>query len=405
MTTSSDVVSTLRDGSELAKRSTGAMLAAEKVAHKDLEAVVALVTAALIDSLSSIDTSDAAGAAIAAHAATRRAHGEIERGTELALVSAIARGRSAAAAHAEAQLAEVNWVLRAYEVPTVPVRTLQVAEGAADRARATSASRAMASRWLLSTTTSIRQWELDGGKASLPQAARSSTSRILSSLGRTAATETAFAYAEEHGRQMNAAAEQAKAAPLARLLYKRWEGALDRKICRVCANHDNEIVPATEPFRGGDVPGQVHPHCRCQAVVALTSTDLNTAHAVTREVAGPGLGRSAMGYKSARGAFDDWDNWTPEMRKAWTKSYQRALVDEDYRARLITPEIRRHLETVKAGVDRHAPVVPRLRKINPMRDGLRTDSRSPRAIHEEYLGRAIGAPAARFQYGELVAAP
>ena len=112
-----------------------------------------------------------------------------------------------------------------------------------------------------------------------------------------------------------------------------------------------------------------------------------------------------MGYKSVRGAFDDWDNWTPEMRKAWTKSYQRALVDEDYRARLITPEIRRHLETVKAGVDRHAPVVPRLRKINPMRDGLRTDSRSPRAIHEEYLGRAIGAPAARFQYGELVAAP
>jgi len=401
-TKSSDVVPTLRDGSELAKRSTGAMLSAEKAARRDLDAVVAVATAALIDSLSSISTADVSAAAVAAHAATRRAHGEIERGAELALASAIARGRSTAAAHAGAQFAEVDWLLRAYEIPTVPLRALPVAEGAIDAARAASASRSLASRWLLSTTTAVRQWESAGGKTSLPQTARDGAKRIAPSLDRTAATETAVAYAEEHGRQMDAAAEQVKAAPLQRLLHKRWEGVLDRKICRVCANHDNEVVEASKPFRGGDIPGEVHPHCRCQSMVALSSTDLNLAHAVTREVAGPGLGRAAIGGPSTRKAFEDWDKWPPETKQAWFRLMGKAKSDPDVRARLLTPEIRRHLETVKDGVDRHAPVVPRLRKTNPMREGRRTDSRTPRAIHEEYLGRAIGAPAARFEFGELI---
>lgn len=401
-TPKSDVVSTLRDGSELAKRSTAAMLKAEKAARRDLDAVVAIATAALIDSLSKIGTTDVSAAAIAAHAATRRAHGEMERGFELAVAAAILRSRSVAAAHAGAQLAEIDWILRAYEIPSVAIRTLPLAEGAADAAMATSASRSLASRWLLSTTTTIQQWESGGGAASLPQAARDGAKRIASSLGRTAATETAFAYAEEHARQMAEAVEQAGGTPLQPLLFKRWEGALDRKICRVCANHDNEVVEASQPFRGGHVPGEVHPHCRCQSMAALTSTDLNLAHAVTREVAGPGLGRAAIGGPSSRKAFEEWDKWPPEARQTWFRLMGQAKKDEDVRARLLTPEIRRHLETVKAGVDRHAPVVPRLRKINPMREGRRTDSRSPRAIHEEYLGRAIGAPAARFEYGEIV---
>lgn len=402
MPDSPDVVSTLGDGSELAKRSTAAMLAAEKATRRDLDVVVAVATSALVDTLSSLDTLDVSAAAIAAHAATRRAHGEIERGAELALASAIVRGRSTAVAHAGAQFAEVDWLLRTYGIPAVPIRTLPMAGGAIDSARAAAASRSLASRWLLSTTTSIRQWEASGGKTSLPQTARNGAKRIAPSLDRTAATETAVAYAEEHGRQTDAAAEQAKAAPLHHLLHKRWEGLLDRKICRVCANHDNEVVEASKPFRNDDVPGEVHPHCRCQSIVALSYTDLNLAHAVTRAVAGPGLGRAAIGGRSARKAFEDWNKWPPETKQAWFRLMGQAKRSEDVRARLLTPEIRRHLETVKNKVDRHAPVVPRLRKTNPVRDGRRTDSRTPRAIHEEYLGRAIGAPAARFEFGELI---
>jgi hypothetical protein len=399
-TKSPDVVSTLGDGGALAKASTMDMLRAEKASRKDMGAVVAVTTAALVDSLSSLDATDAGAAAVLAHSAIRKSHGELERGLELAVTAAAVRARETAAAHASAQLAEANRVLRAYEIPTGSIATLAVAEDAIDAARAASVSRSIGSRWLMSITSRIKAWQSSGG--SLPQTARDASKSIAPQLDRAAATETAVAYAEEHERHLDHAMEQAKASPLHRLLHKRWEGVLDRKICRVCANHDNEVVPANEPFRGGAVPGEVHPNCRCQSVAAITSTDLNLAHAVTREVAGPGLGRAAVGGASTRNAFEDWDKWPPETKQAWFRLMGQAKSDPDVRARLLTPEIRRHLETVKAGVDRHAPVVPRLRKTNPRRTGLRTDARTPRAIHEEYLGRAIGAPAARFEFGELV---
>ena len=88
---------------------------------------------------------------------------------------------------------------------------------------------------------------------------------------------------------------------MGKLLYKRWEGVLDRAICVTCANHDNEVVEADKPFRYGDVPGEVHPNCRCQEVVAINQYDLDLAHAVTREVAGPGIGRAAVGKSGSEG--------------------------------------------------------------------------------------------------------
>ncbi len=390
-----DVVHTLGDGGALAKSSTASMLRAEKAARKDMEAVVAIAVAALSQRLSALDPSDSMHTALA-HEAIRKAHDEIERGLELAVAAAILRARLTAALHFSAQVAEVEWLLRRYEIPSATMTTAAVAAAPEDALRARAVSRSMASRWSLAASASATET----GKAP-------PVGLMSSSINRAAATETARAYSEEHNRQMGAAIEAAKSegAPVYAVMFKRWEGVLDRKICTVCANHDNEVVRASEPFRGGAMPGHVHPNCRCQQVLAITSTDLNIGHAVTRDVAGPGLGRAAIGSKSTRGAFEDLGSWTPEMRSAWSKAYQRAKADENYRARLITPEIRRHLESVKAGVDRHAPVVPRVRKQNPMREGRRTDSRSPRAIHEEYLGRAIGASAARFEYGELVAAP
>jgi len=377
------------------------MVSAESTAVKDLTVVVEVATAALINMLSRIDASDPTSAATHAHAAIVASHGEIERGLAIAVRAAASRGREVGAAHAAAQLAEADWMLRTYEIPTSSMQALAPAiEDAVDSVRASAVSRSIASRWLLATSTNLRRWQLDGGAGSLPQVARASAAMLKPQLMRTGVTETAHAYSEEHERQVDEA--RAKPLPLRELLYKRWEGVLDRKICRICANHDNEVVRANDPFRFGDIPGQVHPNCRCQAVAALKSTDLNLAHAVTREVAGPGLGRAAVGGASSSGAFEDWDAWPEEAKKTWFRLLDKARTDPEYRARLLTPEIRRHLESIKAKADRHAPIVPRLRRVNPMRASLRTDARTPRAIHEEYLGRAIGAQSARFEFGELV---
>ena len=91
---------------------------------------------------------------------------------------------------------------------------------------------------------------------------------------------------------------------------------LDSKVCTRCANHDNEVVEADKSFLGGEVPGQVHPFCRCVSVMALHSADLSLAHAVTRDLLGPGLGRIAVGKGNL--ASPNWDTFRTSRRAAGT---------------------------------------------------------------------------------------
>ena len=82
-------------------------------------------------------------------------------------------------------------------------------------------------------------------------------------LRRIAATEVPQSY--------NAAAlrmyENIKAVPS---LRKRWDSTLDARVCKYCRNHDGEEVPLDEDFSYGDIPGEIHPNCRC--VTTLVST-------------------------------------------------------------------------------------------------------------------------------------
>lgn len=50
---------------------------------------------------------------------------------------------------------------------------------------------------------------------------------------------------------------------------KRWDSTLDSATCAICLNHDGEEVPLDSNFRNGDLPGFVHPNCRCISTILI----------------------------------------------------------------------------------------------------------------------------------------
>lgn len=46
---------------------------------------------------------------------------------------------------------------------------------------------------------------------------------------------------------------------------KTWDSVLDAHVCAECAALDGTTVPALQHFPSGQVPGHVHPRCRCMA--------------------------------------------------------------------------------------------------------------------------------------------
>ncbi len=53
---------------------------------------------------------------------------------------------------------------------------------------------------------------------------------------------------------------------------KRWDAILDARVCHECEAHDGEEVPLDEEFKHGDVPGDIHPKCRCVTTLIRLST-------------------------------------------------------------------------------------------------------------------------------------
>ena len=212
---------------------------------------------------------------------------------------------------------------------------------------------------------------------------------LVPAADRVAITESAAAWGEQTTEGLDAAG---KVQPI---LWKRWEAMLDRKTCGLCADHDNEVVRADADFHGGAIPGMVHPRCRCEPVPALYSADLDVGHAISRIVVGPGAGRTAADAPGR--PFISPSEWTEAQKSEWVRLYKKAHEDEDYRARLLTPEVRRHLR----GIRKNAPVVPRIPKYNPKSAGAYT----PTEIYEKTMGKLVGLPKARWEYGTLVPTP
>ena len=96
------------------------------------------------------------------------------------------------------------------------------------------------------------------------------TEKLMSKrVARTAATEVARAYSDEH---LEAANDAAEAEIIVRPDWSRvWSAILDMRACQECAAHHGETVLLGESFSGGDEPGDMHPLCRCIDIVVPTA--------------------------------------------------------------------------------------------------------------------------------------
>lgn len=86
-------------------------------------------------------------------------------------------------------------------------------------------------------------------------------------IARTVATENATAFGAARDEGMGWVAETRADRAWVPLLYKRWDATLDRKTCKVCKDLDGDVkfIGASWDPR----PGEVHPHCRCFAALAM----------------------------------------------------------------------------------------------------------------------------------------
>lgn len=109
-----------------------------------------------------------------------------------------------------------------------------------------------------------------------PITAISKTQRMMEPrIVRIASTETAQAFNDEHRRALRETAENdsAFAAQLRdERVMRMWSAMLDA--CPVCWEHDGEKVEYNEDFIGGDVPGYMHPNCRCTEVLVTEAAAL-----------------------------------------------------------------------------------------------------------------------------------
>lgn len=299
---------------------------------------------------------------------------------------------------------ELQAELAAHFVPFAPSEFDVPYLEPSDDSDARTAAEALVLAWLL-----LSSKKADQGVAPA-KIAQESTRDFMYRVDRTVTTETARAFSdtqESHAKQL-AASTAGK--PSGQLLFKRWDAILDRSTCAVCSNLDNQVVSLSEPFRGDLLPGYVHPNCRCISIPCLHQYDLNVAHEITREMFGPGVGRSTFGgahnFKDVGflpGHRLDLDNFhrgelTEDETKEWVRRYRKAMHDKGFERRLTREEVRRHETSTRLGREVPSPSAPRLRPKNEMAK----DTRTPRSIAESALGRRIGKRSGHFEYGKIV---
>ncbi len=124
-----------------------------------------------------------------------------------------------------------------------------------DAARATIVGLSYSAAWLAAALAAVVLGLRDIKRVTRTQEYR---------LSRIATTEVFEAYSA-------ASLEHYKQLPVAQWL-KRWDAILDAKVCHECAAHDGEEVPLDQEFSHGDVPGDIHPKCRCATTLIRLSS-------------------------------------------------------------------------------------------------------------------------------------
>jgi hypothetical protein len=118
----------------------------------------------------------------------------------------------------------------------------------ASRKRAEATAQSLSSAWLLVALLLMARGKTDFRKGLL--------SAQEYRLRRVATTETFQSYNEAYDEVATSLAGTID-------YQKRWNAKLDLKTCDECSDHHGETVDLEEEFDGGDVPGAIHPNCRC----------------------------------------------------------------------------------------------------------------------------------------------
>lgn len=175
-----------------------------------------------------------------------------------AIEAARRRAREAAAEQAAIEVAALAKDWQAEIV--APPREDQRQE---DIAAAESSGAAYASAWMALALYALSKWTANGSKGSIASQIASVTTQIDYRVRRIVTTETARAHSDEH----RGIVRRIPRGPWSSKTFRRWDARLDRRVCSVCRAHDAEETPIGETFRLGHEPGDVHPGCRCIAVV------------------------------------------------------------------------------------------------------------------------------------------
>lgn len=240
-----------------------ALLRAEVTTLRDMLATTRAEIARVIAEVASLPDG-VAPAATKAHAlgAIRRGAAALKAGLGESILSGRDRGREAAAMQLDAELTVLRRELVRHgfsDGPDAPARSTGGA--ASDRASAEAAGASLAAAWHLSAVAAVTEWERAETRSLPPMLAKTATA-MAPRVARTATTEVAVAFNDEHEDGTDEIAEKHSDAEWLPAVLKLWNALLDRA-CPVCAGHDGEITVIGVGFSGGDVPGSVHARCRC----------------------------------------------------------------------------------------------------------------------------------------------
>lgn len=126
------------------------------------------------------------------------------------------------------------------------------------------AAESLAARWRGQASAAVLRADRQGKDA----AAAVDDTRAAMNAGvyRTAATETASAYNDEHRAALNDAYDVDSSAFGSVELVRVWDAILDTRTCAECRQRDGMVTGVGRSFSEGEEP-PLHPLCRCIVVV------------------------------------------------------------------------------------------------------------------------------------------
>lgn len=190
-----------------------------------------------------------------------------------AILEARREARETARARLNAELKAAGVVLSAHEW-VVGSRSDE------DAVHAESSATSLASQWrgiALAAVLLARRKE-----TSEAEALETTHAAMQSRIDRTASTEVAQAYADEHRHALVDVVDFDKryrdgglAERIEAKIVREWCAMLDA--CERCWPHDGEQVGIHESYDGGDEPGYMHARCRCYEIVTSASAESEMA--------------------------------------------------------------------------------------------------------------------------------